>query len=218
MCGIKTNTNGHGQQLSSSAAIYLAAKLSFTPVSPRSVCNVYGYLTSPTASPLWFINGEDPTQDVDPRSHYVSEGTYQIERGHIFEEESRILKRLGFNTHVALPHTLLLTYMQTLGVLSSSLAEQALGHLNAALLSPQLLYLTHQPNELAVAAIYLAAREIGVKVVDHDWWEVFDVDREALGFLVLAYRSVDQYARTVKHDWEGTRLVAGEIIGSKRGG
>lgn len=179
-------------------------------MSPRSVCNVYGYLLSPIASPLWFINRDGSSgKDVDPRSYYVSDGTYQSERLHIFEEETKILKRLGFNTHVALPHTLLLTYMQTLGVLSPALVEQALGHLNAALLSPQLLYLTHQPNELAVAAIYLAAKETDVKMVNQDWWEVFDVDREALGFLVLAFQSMAQYAKTTKSVWE--RLQQGKV-------
>ena len=69
--------------------------------------------------------------------------------------------------------------------------------MNTALLSPQLLYLTHQPPELAVAAIYLAAREVGVKLPSVEWWEVFDVEREVLGFLVVAMGSLEGWVREV---------------------
>ena len=178
---------------------------------------MYGYLTSPTASPLWFINSSGPADPTDPRDYYVSEGTYETERIRIYDEEAKVLQRVGFNTHVALPHALLLTYLQTLGVLTPRLAQQALGHLNTALLSPQLLYLTHQPNELAIAAIYLAAREESVKMVNDDWWEVFDVDREALGFLVLAYRSMEPYAAAVKEGWGSTKLAASDSNGTVKG-
>jgi cyclin L len=69
-------------------------------------------------------------------------------------------------------------------------------------LSPQLLYLTHQPNALAVAAIYLAAKEVDVKLVDGNWWEVFDVEREDLGFLVLAFGSLEGFAAAEKEKWD----------------
>ena len=89
--------------------------------------------------------------------------------------------------------------MQTLSLLpqpptstSTRLAGRALEHLNTALLSPQLLYLTHQPTALAVAAIYLAAREVGVKV-EGEWWGVFDVEREDLGFLVVGLLSTKKW-------------------------
>jgi transcription initiation factor TFIIIB Brf1 subunit/transcription initiation factor TFIIB len=79
-------------------------------------------------------------------------------------------------------------------------------HLNAALLSPQLLYVTHQPNALAVAAIYLAAREEGIKLVDANWWEVFDVDREELGFLVVAMRSLESFVRKETEQWKNRKI------------
>lgn len=75
-------------------------------------------------------------------------------------------------------------------------------HLNASLLSPQLLYVTHQPNALAVAAIYLAAREEGAKLVDSEWWEVFDVDREELGFLVVGMQSTEGFMRAETERWK----------------
>lgn len=193
-------------KISSSAAIYLTAKLSFTPLSPRSVINVYAYLTS-TASPLCFINPSKPPDSPDPSSYFVSEGTYERERQRLFTCESTILTGIGFDTHVALPYTLALTYLQALGVGSRlKLAQRTLEHLNGGLLSPQLLYLTLQPNALAVGAIYLAAREVDVKLVDGNWWEVFDVDREDLGFLVLAYGSLDTFAKANKQKWDGRAM------------
>lgn len=141
-----------------------------------------------------------------PDTYYLSEGTYQTERLVLMRIESTILRTLGFNTHVALPHTIALTYLQTLGTSSSAVAKRVFEHLNAALLSPQLLYVTHQPNSLAVAAIYLAARETGVKLVDGEWWEVFDVDREELGFLVVGMGSMVNFAKAEREKWK-TRAI-----------
>ena len=120
-------------------------------------------------------------------------------------EEGKILQSIGFDTQVVLPHGLALTYMQALGVSSATLAKRVLQHLNAGLLSPQMLYLTHQPNALAVGAIYLAARELGIKLVEQNWWEVFDVDREDLGFLVMAFGSMGNYAEAEMEKWKEAR-------------
>ncbi|EYE93113.1 putative cyclin [Aspergillus ruber CBS 135680] len=187
----------------SAAALYLTAKLSFQPTSPRSVLNVYAFLLSKDASPLWFINPQGAPEKPSPQSYYLSEGGYQTERTVLLRIESIILRALGFDTHVALPHAIALTYLQTLGVQSPSVARRVFEHLNSALLSPQLLYVTHQPNALAVAAIYLASREEGVKLVDEEWWQVFDVDREELGFLVVGMRSMEGFARAEREKWKG---------------
>lgn len=66
-----------------------------------------------------------------------------------------------------------------------------------------MLYLTHQPNALAVAAVYLAAREVGVKLSSAEWWDVFDVDREELGFLVVGLGSCERLMKGEKEKWEG---------------
>ena len=165
VCSRPQEREGFSHKTYSLAAIYLAAKISTTPISPRSAINVYAYLTS-IASPLRFVNPTGGSLDATPQEYYVSEGAYERERQRLFICESMILAGIGFDTRVSLPHTLALTYLQVLGASSSSLTQKVLGHLNAGLLSPQLLYLTHQPNALAGGAIYLAAREIGVKLVD----------------------------------------------------
>ena len=53
-----------------------------------------------------------------------------------------------------------------------------------------------------MAAIYLAAREVGVRLSGEEWWEVFDVDREELGFLVVALGSVEGWAMAEKERWD----------------
>jgi cyclin L len=66
-----------------------------------------------------------------------------------------------------------------------------------------MLYLTSQPNALAVAAIYNAAKDVGAKMPECEWWEVFDVDREELGFLVVGMRSVEGWTRKMREDVQG---------------
>ena len=191
----------------SAAAIYMTAKMSSEPQSPRSILNVYAYLLS-ASSPL---HSKSPaSSEPDPESYYLSEGSYQSARATLLQTECILLRSISFVTQVVLPHHLALTYLQTLGVLpstpnekSTALAARTLAQLNTALLSPQMLYLTHQPAALAVAAIYLAAREVSVRLANVEWWEVFDVDREELGFLVVALRSCEGWVREESQRWKG---------------
>lgn len=195
----------HPQQ-ASAASLYLTTKLSAYPKSPRSIVNVYAYLNS---FPSAFVDLEELHQKK-AEAYYVSEGTYERRRTTLFETEQRILKTLGFQVQVHLPYTLCITYLQALDVFThpraSELAKRAIAHLNTALLSPQLLYLTHQPPSLATAAIYLAAREVGIKLPEVEWWEVFDVDREELGFLCVGMLSTEGYALQEKERWNDRRV------------
>ncbi|KAI1308161.1 cyclin [Xylaria venustula] len=192
----------------SAASIFLVSKLSGHPSRPRDVLNVYAYLLSPT-SPL-FRAAPAPSPDTpDPSAYYLSESTYDAWRRRMLSLETRILYKLGFDTHVAVPHGLAVTYLQALDFCGAAsraeITRRVVAHLNTALLSPQMLYLTHQPNALAVAAIYSAARdgEVGAKMPECPWWEVFDVDREELGFLVVGMRSLEGLVRKLREDFEG---------------
>lgn len=157
-----------------------------------------------------FLSSQQLERNRDSEDYYVTEGDYQRQKKSLFDMEQRILKTLGFQLHVALPYTLCLMYLQALDAFShpraSELAKRAVAYLNSALFSPQLLYLTHQPPSLAVAAIYLAAKEAGVKLPDVEWWEVFDVDREGLGFLVVGMLSVSSFAEEERKRWEGRKV------------
>ncbi|KAL8700600.1 MAG: hypothetical protein Q9201_005364 [Fulgogasparrea decipioides] len=187
----------------SAASIYLTAKSSAEPQSPRSICNVYAYLLSDSVRRS-FPNS--PSHDSD--SYYLSEGAYQSARTVLLQTEIIVLRALSFDVKITTPHHLAMTYLQTLGVLppvpsstSRAVAAHTLALLNSALFSPQLLYVTNQPTALAVAAVYLASHEVGVKLPENEWWEVFDVDREDLGFLVVALRSCEAWIRVEKEKW-----------------
>ncbi|KAE9986665.1 hypothetical protein EG328_004992 [Venturia inaequalis] len=192
----------------SQAALYLIAKLSDWPKSPRSLINTYAYLTS---IPSTFADTDTFAKHDDRHAYYVDEGSYQLQRDELANMEMTVLNVLGYETHVALPFKLCINYLQALEVLpnhehASMVAKRAFAHLNSALFSPQLLYLTHQPPTLATAAIYLAAREVGVKLPDVEWWEVFDTDREELGFLVVAMISMESFVKQEKEKW-GARMI-----------
>ncbi|KAF4624617.1 hypothetical protein G7Y89_g13553 [Cudoniella acicularis] len=198
----------------SAATIYLTAKVSASPRSLRSITNVYTYLLS-LSSPLSSTTATN-TSSVDPTSYYLSEGGYITFRNKLLHIEGQLLNAIGFNTHVALPHPLAITYLQTLDAFSSSV-RQGLGkevvkrtieYLNSALLSPQMLYLTHQPASLATAAIYLAARDKGMKLPDVEWWEVFDCEREELGFLVVAMGSLEGIVNREHQRWGDRGMIS----------
>ncbi|KAL7267969.1 hypothetical protein RUND412_009424 [Rhizina undulata] len=183
-------------------AIFLSSKLTEHPTKPRDIINVTHYLLSvPTPSPI-----SPPASSIStpttPETYYVSESHYYSLRTLLLTAEYTILKTLGFQTHVVLPYTLSLNYLQTLGALTKVVVERTFGYLTDGLVSPCMLYLTHQPNAIAVGAIYLAAREEEVKLPE-GWWEVFDVEREELGFVVVGLRGVGAFVGDMVGAWEG---------------
>ncbi|KAL7937917.1 cyclin-like protein [Trichoderma chlorosporum] len=197
----------------SAATIFLVSKLGPLPRSPRDVSNVYAYLSS--ANSALFPTDELPKDD--PRAYYQTEADYYAFQQRMLGLEARILQSLSFDTHVSLPHALAITYLQTLDFLSqprTTVSLRTIQYLNASLLSPQMLYITHQPNALATAAIYNAARDLGAKMPEHEWWEVFDVDREELGFLVVAMRSVEGWMQKLKDDFPsfGSKMLKRSMV------
>lgn len=213
----------------SAASLFLTAKLSAHPVPPRDLSNVYAYLLSPSSllfRPDSEKEKEKETSRHDPSSYYLPETAYTSRHSRILSVESGILAILAFDTHVALPHPLAITYLQALDFLSQprrQIAARTVEYLNTALLSPQCLYLTHQPNQLAVAAIYNAARDLGAKMPECAWWEVFDVDREDLGFLVVGMRSLENWLKKTRvemEEFESEGMITRKTIGNimrKRG-
>lgn len=178
-------------------------KLSAYPKSPRSIINVYTYLS--TLPPTLQLHTNGSFEDKYDTNCYVAESEYVSRRRRMMTLEAFILKTLGYQIHVALPHTICINYLQTLEVFQhddgKAVAARAIAHLNTALLSPQLLYATHQPTAIATAAIYIAAREVGVCLPQDEWWEVFDTDREELGFLVAAMVSMEAFATEEARRW-----------------
>lgn len=183
--------------------------------SPRDISNVYAYLLSSSSS-FMRSKGAQPPVD-DPSSYYLNDADYFAFHNRVLALEARILYTLSFDTHVALPHPLAVTYLQTLDFCNQpkeSISRRTVEYLNTALLSPQLLYLTHQPNMLAVSAIYNAAKDVGAKMPECEWWEVFDVEREELGFLVVAMRSLEGWVRKQREEfpWMAEGMVTRKTV------
>ncbi|KAK0914514.1 hypothetical protein LTR91_018004 [Friedmanniomyces endolithicus] len=195
------------------ASLYLAAKPSGHSLTPKQLHTVFAFLESLNGNYAEVASGKSPFTPT----WSLSEGDFEAQRERLYANEALLLRTLGFQTHVALPYSLCINYMQTLDAFSgldgSALAKRAFAHLNSALLSPQRLYLTHQPCALATASIYLAAREVEVSLPDVEWWEVFDVDREELGFLIVALRSMEGFAADQQQIWGSGRvpMTAGEL-------
>lgn len=185
----------------------------------RQMSHVYAYLLSPESR---LFNPEAPVKP-DPSKWYQTESDYFAFQNRLLALEPRILYALSFDTHVSLPHPLAITYLQTLDFLGLSdrkeVSLRVVQYLNTALLSPQMLYLTHQPHALAAAAVYCAARDLGAKMPECAWWEVFDVDREELGFLVVGLRSVDGLIKSRREEmgwvWKGM-VTRGRVEDEKR--
>lgn len=198
--------------------MYLAAKPSGTPVSPRQTLVVFEHLSALDGDYAAAAEGKLSLDEVKTR---LPEATYEERRTKLYAIEAHILRVLGFDTRVAHPYTLCITYLQTLDVFhdhtsGSLVAKRAYAHLNTALLSPQRLFLTHQPSALATAAIYLAARDVGVPLPETEWWEVFDTDRETLGFLAVALLSVKNFAVEEERTWKGRGRGVPMTVGALR--
>lgn len=198
------------------------AKISANAQSPRSVLNVYAYLLSDKSHLNHPGSSLASASMPEPDIYYLTEEAYVVARSTLYQTESIVLRALSFVTRAVIPHHLALTFLQTMGVLPASptdtsrtLAARTIAHLNTALFSPQILYLTHQPTALAVAAIYLSAKEVGVKLPAIEWWEVFDVDREELGFLVLAFGSCGIWIDEETKKWAGSSLLTVTGIGEE---
>ena len=180
--------------------MYVVSKEGPTPRSPRDLCNAYTYLCSSSSS---FFR-PDPPPRGHPSTYSPSEGAYASFHSRLMDAEASVLYALGYDTTVALPHPLAITYLQALdfaGKPRKEITSRVVAYLNTALLSPQVLYLTHQPGELATAAIFLAARDVGATMPAEPWWELFDVDREQLGFLACSLNSVEPLMRKQREEF-----------------
>lgn len=157
--------------------------------------------------PATYLFASSPASDDAAYDALLTEDHYQDRRARCMHAEAALLRTLGYQTYVALPHTLCVNYLQTLGAFQTgkggAVAARAFAHLNSLLSSPQLVYLTHTPTALATAAIYLAAREVGFKLPELSWWEVFDTDREDLGFLLASMTSMSAFVREEESKWSG---------------
>lgn len=97
-------------------------------------------------------------------------------RREMFSYELIILQHLGFRVNITLPYAYMVNYLQVMGIVDNkNLVQRAWTHVNGLLWT--VMPTTQQPNVLACAAIYLAAREEKVRMPPH-WMCVVDCSED----------------------------------------
>lgn len=107
--------------------------------------------------------------------------------------ERHILKELGFSFYlIDHAHKFILFYVKILG-LDRKLAQRAWNYLNDSMRRD--FCLRYKSETIACAAIFMAARDLGVKLPENDlaWWDVFRVDKREMDLVVDGI--LDLYSR-----------------------
>lgn len=196
-------------------ALFLASKIGETPARLRDILLVFDYMkqrahyiaetsnhNAPherikegTAAPL------NELQFVYRPTGYYSDAYYDAKDA-LVVAEIQILKRLGFDIEVNLPHALMINYVQLLGIAHENLevagesktaAQVAWNYLNDAYVdlgSPSLhtaVYCLFPPHVIAGASIYLLTLEpnllhapIALPMEPMPWWTLFDITKDEL--------------------------------------
>ncbi|KAK9462229.1 cyclin-like protein [Lipomyces oligophaga] len=122
------------------------------------------------------------------------DATIGLRFNRIVSTETAVLATLGFDTKVVLPFNILCTYLDYIQLPCHSLIlKTAWGYINDSLRSQ--ICILHQPITIAVTCLWIAAREHDVVVLENrPWWQVFDVDSEDMGHLLLLLRQAKHIA------------------------
>ncbi|KAK9388389.1 cyclin-like protein [Lipomyces mesembrius] len=158
------------------ACLYIASKTCEIPVRPSAILAA---VDTASEDPL-AIGGKRI-----PKRKYSHANTETLDHW-----ELRILTTLAFDMHVVTPYTLCFEYLVAMNVDNERqkiIAQRAWNYINDTMKTK--ICILHQPNVIAATAIWLAAREADVELLDGEkWWEAFDVDTEDMGHVVLLLR------------------------------
>jgi len=164
------------------SALFLSAKVEETPKKIRDVLNVFHHLYQKR-------EGVTSTVPLD----IMSQAYYDLKQ-QLINTERYILKDLGFILHVEHPHKFVCNFVHQLVPRSSDggvsvsgkrLATLAWNYVNDSLHTD--LCVQYQSECIAVAALYLAARQLMLRLPDdspHFWWEVFDTSRQQIDDII----------------------------------
>ncbi|KAK9454480.1 cyclin-like protein [Dipodascopsis uninucleata] len=187
----------HAIGRTAAACLFIACKACEITVTPTEILAAFSVAMQDTVA--------------DPALSVVKTDSTSSFSASLYEAELQVLTSLAFDTHVVCAHTLLLEYVNMLALDSDKdrlekLVSRAWRHVNDALLSR--IPVVHQPNVIAITALWLAARETNVELLDGEpWWTAFDVDTEDMGHMVLLLRSLYHTAIA-----EQQRLVVGQLL------
>eukprot|EP00931_Biecheleriopsis_adriatica_P089891 TRINITY_DN63963_c0_g1_i1.p1 TRINITY_DN63963_c0_g1~~TRINITY_DN63963_c0_g1_i1.p1 ORF type:complete len:434 (-),score=93.79 TRINITY_DN63963_c0_g1_i1:34-1335(-) len=195
------------------AALALASKLEERPRKLHDVIQVFYRLQMRVVKEDdGVLSYEDrPTPALDP-----SQREFQDVKNEVVRAERNILRELGFEVALLLdhPHRYVLEYLEYLNR-PAKLKQKAWSYLNDSLQTS--LCCSHQPNEIAAASLFLAARSLKMKLPSKPpWWEVLgthlkDAKQIALRILALYTKARAEHIAVPRRKRELPETPAGPM-------
>ena len=162
-------------------AVFLACKLEECPRKLRDVVNVFHRMSR--------------RRERKPLTHleYFSK-RYEDVKADLVRVERHMLREFGFCIHAEHPHKFVLNYLRMMGQ-NSEMMNAAWKIANDSLRTT--LCIRFKADKVAVACIYLAARQLGVVLPeDPPWWDLFDVTRASIEMMCESILAVYELGKT----------------------
>ncbi|XP_060252560.1 cyclin-L2 isoform X3 [Ovis aries] len=145
----------HSMEHVSMACVHLASKIEEAPRRIRDVINVFHRLRHlrEKKKPVPLLLDQD----------------YVNLKNQIIKAERRVLKELGFCVHVKHPHKIIVMYLQVLECeRNQHLVQTSWNYMNDSLRTD--VFVRFQPESIACACIYLAARTLEIPLPNRPHW------------------------------------------------
>ncbi|XP_031519148.1 cyclin-L2 isoform X3 [Papio anubis] len=169
----------HSMEHVSMACVHLASKIEEAPRRIRDVINVFHRLRQlrEKKKPVPLLLDQD----------------YVNLKNQIIKAERRVLKELGFCVHVKHPHKIIVMYLQVLECeRNQHLVQTSWNYMNDSLRTD--VFVRFQPESIACACIYLAARTLEIPLPNRPhWFLLFGATEEEIQEICL--KILKLYAR-----------------------
>ncbi|XP_054569640.1 cyclin-L1 isoform X2 [Eptesicus fuscus] len=145
----------HSFEIVAMACINLASKIEEAPRRIRDVINVFHHLRQ--------LRGKRTPSPLILDQNYINT------KNQVIKAERRVLKELGFCVHVKHPHKIIFMYLQVLECeRNQTLVQTAWNYMNDSLRTN--VFVRFQPETIACACIYLAARALQIPLPTRPHW------------------------------------------------
>ncbi|XP_054440269.1 cyclin-L2 isoform X3 [Pteronotus mesoamericanus] len=145
----------HSMEHVSMACVHLASKIEEAPRRIRDVMNVFHRLRQ--------------LREKKKPVPLVLDQEYVNLKNQIIKAERRVLKELGFCVHVKHPHKIIVMYLQVLECeRNQHLVQTSWNYMNDSLRTD--VFVRFQPESIACACIYLAARTLEIPLPNRPHW------------------------------------------------
>ncbi|XP_059547555.1 cyclin-L2 isoform X2 [Myotis daubentonii] len=169
----------HSMEHVSMACVHLASKIEEAPRRIRDVMNVFHRLRQ--------------LREKKKPAPLLLDQEYVNLKNQIIKAERRVLKELGFCVHVKHPHKIIVMYLQVLECeRNQHLVQTSWNYMNDSLRTD--VFVRFQPESIACACIYLAARTLEIPLPNRPhWFLLFGATEEEIQEICL--KTLQLYAR-----------------------